>query len=133
MGAAASGADVEQSLATVRRVCEAWSSLQRDEFHQLFDPQVDYRNIPVEGDRHIGPDAVCDVLERFSRSWETDLRLHHIVGDERLVMTERTEHFTHRAGKKAPFVLPVMGVFELADGRITAWRDYFDLNHLRLR
>ena len=23
--------------------------------------------------------------------------------------------------------LPVMGVFELADGKITAWRDYFDM------
>jgi len=125
--------DVERSLAVVRRVCEAWSQLERDEFHQLFDPQVDYRNIPIDGDRHIGPDAICDVLSRFRRSWDTDLRVEHIVGDERLVMTERLEKFTHKAGTKAPFDLPVMGVFELRDGRITAWRDYFDLSQLRVR
>ncbi|MGA1053612.1 MAG: limonene-1,2-epoxide hydrolase family protein, partial [Ilumatobacteraceae bacterium] len=25
-------------------------------------------------------------------------------------------------------VLPVMGTFEVVDGRIAVWRDYFDLN-----
>ena len=39
----------------------------------------------------------------------------------------------NEAGKKPSFDLPVMGVFELSDGRITAWRDYFELSHLRLR
>ncbi|MBB4853496.1 limonene-1,2-epoxide hydrolase [Mycobacteroides chelonae] len=24
--------------------------------------------------------------------------------------------------------LPVMGIFEIADGKICAWRDYFDMN-----
>jgi len=27
--------------------------------------------------------------------------------------------------------LPVMGTFEVADGKITAWRDYFDLNQFQ--
>jgi limonene-1,2-epoxide hydrolase len=40
------------------------------------------------------------------------------------VLTERTDHFTMK-GKTAP--LPVMGAFHVVDGKITAWRDYFDM------
>lgn len=124
---------VEKNLAVVRRVCASWATLELDDFHELFDPQVDYRNVPIEGDHHVGPDAVHAVLSRFARSWEVELQVGHIVGDDRVVLTERLEKFRHRAGTKAPFDLPVMGAFELRDGRITAWRDYFDRSHLRLR
>ena len=57
----------------------------------------------------------------------------NLVGDDRVVMTERTERFVRRDGSREPFVLPVMGVFELRDGKVAAWRDYFELSHLRLR
>ena len=124
---------VEHNLAAARRVCEAWNVLEIDEFRQLFDPEVDYRNIPIEGDRHVGPDAVHDILSRFSNKWDVTLRVDNIGAGENVVLTERTESFVHRAGVKDSFELPVMGTFEFRDGKITAWRDYFDVNHLRLR
>ena len=41
-----------------------------------------------------------------------------------LVLTERTDRF----GKEGNWIeLPVAGVFEVIDGRITLWRDYFDM------
>jgi limonene-1,2-epoxide hydrolase len=40
------------------------------------------------------------------------------------VLTERVDRFTINGKEVA---LPVMGTFELANGKITAWRDYFDL------
>ncbi|MPY92715.1 MAG: hypothetical protein GEV08_06470 [Acidimicrobiia bacterium] len=124
---------VAENAAVVRRVCEAWAVMDRDEFHRLFDPDVDYRNIPIEGDRHLGPDAVHDILYRFAQAWDVTLRVDHLVADERSVLTERTERFVHRAGQRDSFELPVMGAFELQDGRITRWRDYFERSHLRLR
>ena len=45
-----------------------------------------------------------------------------IEGD--LVMNERVD--TVVQGDRT-IALPVMGVFELRDGKIAAWRDYFDL------
>jgi limonene-1,2-epoxide hydrolase len=36
---------------------------------------------------------------------------------------ERVDHFV---GDQQTIVLPVVGVFEVHDGKITAWRDYFD-------
>jgi len=41
-----------------------------------------------------------------------------------VVFTERVDHFTV-AGKEV--ALPVAGVFEVRDGKIASWRDYFDM------
>ena len=45
--------------------------------------------------------------------------------DEGQVLTERVDSFDMPGGKRIS--LPVMGTFELEDGKITSWRDYFDL------
>lgn len=41
------------------------------------------------------------------------------------VLTERIDHLLGPDGKTV-MSLAVMGTFEVADGKITAWRDYFD-------
>jgi limonene-1,2-epoxide hydrolase len=124
---------IEQNLAAARRVCEAWNVMDLDEYRTLFDAEVDYRNIPLEGDRHIGPDAVHSVLAAFLDRWDATLRVDNIAAADNVVLTERTETFKHRGGTKPGFELPVMGAFEFRDGKITAWRDYFERSHLRLR
>lgn len=126
-------AQIDRNLATVRRICEGWHVLTRDEFHELCDPAMDYRNIPIAGDVHTGPDEAHDILSRFRNKWNIRLQIDNIVGNEQMVMTERTEFFEHIAGVKDSFALPVMGVFELRDGKVTAWRDYFELSHMRVR
>ncbi len=124
---------IEHNLGVARRVCEAWNVMDLDEFRRLFDAQVDYRNIPLEGDRHIGPDAVHGVLAGFRERWDATLRVDNIAAAGNVVLTERTEIFKHRAGLKPGFELPVMGTFEFRGGKIKAWRDYFERTHLRLR
>jgi limonene-1,2-epoxide hydrolase len=52
--------------------------------------------------------------------WE----VRHIVADGNIVMTERIDVFEIR-GKRVS--APCMGIFELRDGKIAAWRDYWDL------
>jgi len=46
------------------------------------------------------------------------------------VMTERVDVFK-LPGKS--FELQVMGTFEVRDGKISAWRDYFDMNQFTSR
>ena len=53
-----------------------------------------------------------------------EFRVVHIGTDD-VVLTERVDVF-NLPGKSIE--LPVMGTFELRDGKIAAWRDYFDLN-----
>jgi limonene-1,2-epoxide hydrolase len=45
-------------------------------------------------------------------------------GPRNVVFTERVDRFT--VGDKE-IALPVAGVFEIRDGKIAAWRDYFDM------
>ena len=117
----------------VRTICERWATMSVEELREVMAEDCDYRNVPIDGDRHIGPDAAHAVLSTVARKWDVDLTVVNLVGDDRVVMTERTEHFTRKDGSREPFVLPVMGVFELRDGKVVAWRDYFERSHLRLR
>lgn len=41
------------------------------------------------------------------------------------VLTERIDYILGAAGEVL-MTVPVMGIFEIEGGRITAWRDYFD-------
>lgn len=41
------------------------------------------------------------------------------------VLTERIDHMVNAAGETT-YSAPVMGVFEIENGKIAAWRDYFD-------
>ncbi|TAD76451.1 MAG: hypothetical protein EAY70_09610 [Sphingomonadales bacterium] len=55
-----------------------------------------------------------------------DWQTHAIAANGNTVLTERTDAFNFKDGRRA--AIRVMGTFELgADGRITAWRDYFDM------
>ena len=94
-----------------------------DEFAAYFTEDAVWWNSPwkpVEG-----RDAIREGLRRGAEKmtalpWE----IRHIVADAEVVMTERVDHFMF--GSKQVSV-PCMGVFELRNGKITAWRDYWDL------
>ena len=47
------------------------------------------------------------------------------MADGDLVFNERTDVMRLKNGNRVE--LPVVGVFEIRDGRIAAWRDYFDM------
>jgi limonene-1,2-epoxide hydrolase len=112
-----------QELAT--RVCEGWSTFSREDFGEVFAPDVEYRNMPLPEVQR-GPDAIYEVLRRIPPRFEVRLKLLHLLCDERVAMAERLESFTPRQGGES-FDLPVLGIFEFAGGKIRAWRDYFDL------
>ncbi|MCW2625023.1 limonene-1,2-epoxide hydrolase family protein, partial [Mycobacterium sp.] len=54
-----------------------------------------------------------------------EFRVINIAANGPVVLTERVDVF--RLSDKS-FELPVMGAFEVSDGKIKAWRDYFDMN-----
>ena len=88
---------------------------------------VEYDNVPM-GKMH-GIDQVRAGLGPFvGRFDEIDWPVSRIASsgtvDEGTVFTERVDRF--RRGDTW-IELPVNGVFEVRDGRIALWRDYFDL------
>jgi limonene-1,2-epoxide hydrolase len=108
----------------VRDFCAAWSHRDVDELLTFFSPDAVYHNIPM--DPVTGIDAIRNVLSLFvPSSNEIEWTVHAIGSSGKYVFTERTDRFV--MGAKS-VDLPVAGVFEIVDGKIAAWRDYFDLN-----
>jgi limonene-1,2-epoxide hydrolase len=108
----------------VRRFCDAVRRRDCVELVGYFSDDAVYHNIPVDPVR--GPEAIRKVLESFlAPASNAEFELRGIAVNGNLVLTERVDRFVVN-GK--PVVLPVMGAFEVrADGKIAAWRDYFDL------
>jgi len=57
---------------------------------------------------------------------QVDVEVIHMMAEDPIVMTERIDHLTRADGTTAS--LPLMGVIEVRDGLVAAWRDYFDLS-----
>ena len=109
----------------VRAMVESWNALQPDpeKFSKFFAEDAVWHNIPMEP--AVGRDAIRGAFVGFvDRLDKVHFEIHLQVASGNVVMNERTDTFTVD-GRVAP--LRVMGVFEVADGFITAWRDYFDL------
>jgi limonene-1,2-epoxide hydrolase len=108
----------------VRRFCAAWSDGDVAALIAFFAPDAVYHNIPL--DPVAGVDAIRATIEGFTGGVDAiEFRLDAIAADGGTVLTERVDVFTFPNGR---IELPVMGTFEVADGKITAWRDYFDMN-----
>jgi limonene-1,2-epoxide hydrolase len=85
-----------------------------------------YENLPMG--RATGPQGVRQTLEPFfAPVLENELKVLRMASEGPLVFTERLD--IHRLPDRV-VELPVNGVFEVHDGKITVWREYFDLNTL---
>lgn len=107
----------------VRDFCAAWRRRDTDELLGFFAADAVYHNMPIEPLR--GVDAIRDTVSAFVVPAEhIEFELLAIASSGDFVFTERVDRFT-MMGKS--IALPVAGVFEIRNGKIAAWRDYFDL------
>ncbi len=114
-------ADAEQ---VVLELIDGFNQQDMDKIVDCFTPEAVYHNIPMEA--VTGPEAIRGVLAPLVTSssrvqWDVLAIASNAAGQ---VLTERVDKFETN-GKW--ITLPVMGVFEVSQGKITAWRDYFDL------
>jgi limonene-1,2-epoxide hydrolase len=107
----------------VRRFCAAFERLDADELTAYFTPDALYHNIPMAPLRgHAAIHAFIKAIPEQFLGLRFEI-LHQVAGGN-LVMNERLDHFELR---DRVVTLPVAGIFELEQGKIRAWRDYFDL------
>jgi len=109
----------------VRDFCDAWGRGDVESIMAAFTDDAVYHNIPMEPP--VGKEAIRGFLDGFlgvvASSVHFEIRNQLVAGN--LVMNERVDTLTMESGEVP---LPVCGVFELSDdGRIKAWRDYFDM------
>ena len=125
---------MESPIDVVRSFCAAWSNnAGAAELAAFFSEDAVYHNIPlapVTGRQDIA-DTIASVLRPGPPGIEgIEFRVINIAANGPVVMTERVDVFT-LPGKT--FELQVMGTFEVSGGKISAWRDYFDLNQFTSR
>jgi limonene-1,2-epoxide hydrolase len=118
---------VDQSpdpLDIVTRFCAAWSRLDLDEIMGFLSDDAVYHNIPIAP--VTGREAIRATITGFTAGVErVEFEIRNAAVDGNVVLNERVDRFFT---PDRVIDLPVMGTFEVADGLITAWRDYFDLN-----
>ncbi len=107
----------------VTAFCRAWSNRDVDEILGYFSEDAVYHNMPMPPMQ--GKPAIKTILQQIVSptswiEWET----LNIAEAGNIVFTERVDRF-EMAGKKVE--LPVAGVFQIENGKIKAWRDYFDM------
>ncbi len=102
---------------------DAWARLNVDELMNYFTEDAVYHNIPMRP--AVGKASIRKVIISLLKG-VTAIRfeVHHQVVAGNIVMNERTD-YTEMGDKKLS--LPVAGVFEFENGKIKAWRDYFDM------
>ena len=119
---------MESPMEVVRRFCAAWSDGRPvGELAAFFTEDAVYHNIPLEP--IAGREAIANTIATFIMPGppsieNIEFRVVNIAANGPVVMTERVDVF------KLPdrsFELQVMGTFEIVEGKIGAWRDYFDM------
>jgi limonene-1,2-epoxide hydrolase len=95
-------------------------------FRTYFTPETLYENVGMATTR--GPDEALAVMDGFSAAlgmatmWVENL---HVGSAGDTVLTERIDHVRDKDGKTL-MSIRVMGAFDVKEGKIAAWRDYFD-------
>lgn len=111
---------------TISSFCATWASRNVDALMEFFADDAVYHNIPFDPPS-VGKEQIRGTIEMFMTDPEAvEFKVHHQAESaDGVVLNERTDTF--QIGDTT-IALRVMGTFEVTDGKITAWRDYFDMN-----
>lgn len=102
---------------------DVWPTGRAVELVRYFSEDAVYHNMPLRPVR--GREAILKSLEEFMSAGGTvAIDVLNLIADGRIVMIERVDHLV-TADRTVS--VPMAGVFELENGQINAWRDYFDL------
>jgi limonene-1,2-epoxide hydrolase len=111
------------AIAVVESFLRALERLDLDAAEALLADDVVYQNVPLPPDR--GKQAAMRTLKLFTRFGDHfEARIKNIAERNGVVLTERTDVL---GTKEAALEFWVCGTFEVKNGKIVAWRDYFDL------
>lgn len=107
----------------VENFLKRWDNSDIDGAFALMSPDIVYKNTGYPD--AIGHDGVRKTLAALIDGTSPMTSVVHAVAEnaQGTVMTERTDTLHH---PKGAISFPVMGAFDVSDGLITGWRDYFD-------
>ena len=115
-------AEAAENIRTVEDFLNALQDEDLDAADAALDDDLVYENVglpTIHGRRR-----AMNLFRRMEGRGGFEVKIHRIAADGAAVLTERTDALI-----VGPLRLQfwVCGVFEVHDGRITLWRDYFDM------
>ena len=114
-----------RAMDTVKSFINAWSAgkeAHHAAYRKYFRPDTVWENHGWK--TTVGPDAAIATLNSANAAG-VRAEIQHIAENGNVVMVERTDHITDDAGKLVTSIR-VVGIFEIEDGKIAKWREYFD-------
>ncbi len=110
---------MSDNVQVIKNFIAAWSKLDAEKLADYFIEDGIYYNMPAQ------PVKGRDNLRQFIASWtKTTWDTLNIMGEGDVVIAERLDR-TEVGDIKVD--LPCCGVFEMENGKIKVWRDYFDM------
>ena len=114
---------MSNNVQTIKAFISAWSNLDVDELVGYFCEDGIYYNMPAQPVQ--GHEKLKLFIEGFIAKWtKTTWETLNIIGEGNVVIVERLDR-TEVGDIKVD--LPCCGVFEMEEGKIKIWRDYFDM------
>ena len=114
---------MSDNVQTIKAFIAAWSNLDVDELVGYFCEDGIYYNMPAQPVQ--GHEKLKLFIEGFIAKWtKTTWETLNIIDEGNVVIVERLDR-TEVGDIKVD--LPCCGVFEMKEGKIKIWRDYFDM------
>ena len=114
---------MSDNVQTIKDFIAAWSNLDSDELVGYFSEDGIYYNMPTQPVQ--GKEQLKQFIGSFIANWtKTNWDTLNIIGEGDVVIAERLDR-TEVGDIKVD--LPCCGVFEMEEGKIKVWRDYFDM------
>ncbi len=111
------------SLSLVNQFIRLIEAKDLDGAVALVTDDCEYDNVPMR--KVFGPEAIKNGLGAFlSPATRVEWKIVREAESGNVVFNERVDEFDLPTGNIS---IPVTGVFEIRDGKIALWRDYFDM------
>jgi limonene-1,2-epoxide hydrolase len=129
---AASAADTKENKQVVADFIASWGDHDIDKTLSYVTEDCYYHNIPL--DPMQGKAVMRKFLEpffgkaNFAAPFSLKPEILHVVAQGNLVFQERVDHYVIG---KAHYDIPDVGVYEIRDGKIASWKDYFDMGQFQ--
>jgi limonene-1,2-epoxide hydrolase len=122
--APAASADTDaEKLATVRQMIEAWNTRNWQQVYDLFAADGVLESMMLS-EPTVGREAIKKRLGVLAQDIsKIELQIRHIGVANGVVFIERVDDFVYRGHHGR---VPVVGVLEVEQGRVKAWREYYD-------
>ena len=117
---------MSQNVDTVNALMRSFEEQDVEKTLSFFNEDAVWTNIPMPNPSK-GLDAIRKALSNFGFTPEkVEFVIHNTAENAAasVVMNERTDRFKTDKGWIG---IRVMGVFEMKNGKVQEWRDYFDL------